>query len=218
MLVVIVLELAEILKQVDVLLEENKGAEAEDLMKRSILQAVQDPWIIHPAQFLLDYPIAFACIGVAGLFANVKKLEKLPQVQFALGAVVASTLRFVSHVLSGVFAFSEYAYTPAGEPMSAWLYSLGYNAFVFVDIAIVIAVGVLVFSSKAFVREVRKFNTPAKSVAVSATATEEIPAPVEEPAQAPAEESAPHSEPASRVSESSPAEPVPQDKSDEPAE
>lgn len=36
------MELAEILKQVDVLLEENKGAEAEDLMKRSILQAVQD--------------------------------------------------------------------------------------------------------------------------------------------------------------------------------
>ncbi|MCX4286579.1 MAG: energy-coupled thiamine transporter ThiT, partial [Clostridia bacterium] len=31
-----------------------------------VLQAVQDPWIIHPAQFLLDYPVAFAGIGVAG--------------------------------------------------------------------------------------------------------------------------------------------------------
>ncbi len=133
-----------------------------------ILQAVQNPWIIHPAQFLLDYPIAFAFIGAAGLFANVKKLEKLPQVQFALGAVVASVLRFASHVLSGVFAFSEYAYTPAGEPMNVWLYSLGYNAFVFVDIAIVIAVGVIVFSSKAFVREARKFNTPMQKAALVA--------------------------------------------------
>ncbi len=144
-----------------------------------ILQAVQDPWIIHPAQFLLDYPIAFACIGVAGLFANVKKLEKLPQVQFALGAVVASILRFASHVLSGVFAFSEYA-----EDLNPWVYSLGYNAFVFADIAIVIAVGVIVFSSKAFIREAKKFNAPAETPVLSeetAEPVEQLPAP-EEPA------------------------------------
>lgn len=143
-----------------------------------ILQAVQDPWIIHPAQFLLDYPIAFACIGVAGLFANVKKLEKLPQVQFALGAVVASTLRFVSHVLSGVFAFSAYA---ADASMMPWPYSLAYNSFVFVDIAIVLAAGVLAFSSKAFVREVRKFNAPAAPATVTAAG----PAPSTEAPQEP---------------------------------
>ncbi len=124
-----------------------------------ILQAVQDPWIIHPAQFLLDYPIAFACIGAAGLFANVKQLERFPQVQFALGAVLASVLRYLSHLLSGVFAFSEYAYHWATEaPMNPWVYSLAYNSFVFADIAIAIAVGVIVFSSKAFVREARKFK------------------------------------------------------------
>lgn len=120
-----------------------------------VLQAVQDPWIIHPAQFLLDYPVAFAAIGLAGLFANVKKLEKLPQIQFVLGAIVASALRFVSHVLSGVFAFSAYA---ADAGMQVWPYSLGYNSFVFVDIAIVIVAGVLVFSSPSFVKQARKFN------------------------------------------------------------
>lgn len=60
-----------------------------------ILQAIQDPWLIHPAQFLLDYPVAFSAIGLAGMFANVKALDKLPQVKFALGAVVASCLRFI---------------------------------------------------------------------------------------------------------------------------
>ena len=127
-----------------------------------ILQAVQDPWIIHPAQFLLDYPIAFAAIGAAGLFAKTKQLEKLPQIQFALGAVVAGVLRYLSHILSGVFAFSEYAYDAAGNPMNAWLYSMGYNAFVFADIAIAIGVGILVFSSAAFVKAARKFNTAEK--------------------------------------------------------
>ncbi len=128
-----------------------------------LLQAVQDPWIIHPAQFLLDYPIAFAGIGAAGLFARTKKLDKLPQVQFALGAVLAGTLRYLSHILSGVFAFSEYAYDAAGEPMNAWLYSLTYNSFVFADIAIAIAVGVIVFCSPAFVKAARRFRPKAKS-------------------------------------------------------
>ncbi len=118
-----------------------------------VLQAVQDPWIIHPAQFLLDYPIAFAAIGLAGVFADVRALDKLPQVQFALGAVLASALRYVAHVLSGVFAFSAYA---ADYGMSAWEYSLLYNSFVFADIAIAIVAGVIVFSSSAFVKAMRR--------------------------------------------------------------
>lgn len=120
-----------------------------------VLQALQDPYIIHPAQFLLDYPIAFSAIGLAGLFAKCDKLNKYPQLQFALGAIVASVLRFVSHVLSGVFAFSAYA-VDAG--MNAWVYSLAYNSFVFADIAIAIVVGVIVFSSPSFVKQARKFH------------------------------------------------------------
>ena len=116
-----------------------------------VLQAIQDPWIIHPAQFFLDYPIAFACIGLSGIFANAKKLEKLPQVAFVSGGVLAGVLRFVCHVLSGVFAFSAYA-----EGVNPWAYSLAYNSFVFVDIALTLVVGVIVFSSKAFVKEMKK--------------------------------------------------------------
>ena len=131
-----------------------------------VLQMVQDPWLIHPAQFLLDYPIAFACIGVAGIFAHVKTLEKLPQVQFLLGALVAGTLRYVAHILSGVFAFSEYAFHwSTGAAMNPWVYSLAYNSFVFADIAIVIAVGVIIFSSKAFMKQARKYNAPAQKTA-----------------------------------------------------
>ena len=141
-----------------------------------ILQAVQDPYIIHPAQFLLDYPIAFAFIGLAGLFANVKKLNKVPQIQFALGAIVAGVFRYLSHVLSGAFAFTEWAFHwTTGEAMNPWLYSLGYNSFVFADIAIAIAVGILVFSSKAFVKQARKFNSPAPILADVAS-VEEAPA------------------------------------------
>ena len=48
--------------------------------------------------------------------------------------------------------------------MDAWIYSLGYNAtYVFPDIAIAIAVCVIVFSSKAFMKQVKKFSAPAKT-------------------------------------------------------
>ena len=112
-----------------------------------LLQAIQDPWLIHPAQFVLDYPIAFAMVGFCGLFSKIKVLENLPQLKFALGALICGVLRFISHVLSGVFAFGAYA---VDQGKNLWAYSLAYNSFVFVDIALVIIAGVLVFSSKTF--------------------------------------------------------------------
>ena len=121
-----------------------------------VLQAVQEPWIIHPAQFLLDYPVAFAGIGLAGMFADFKFCEKLPQVKFALGAIVAALFRYASHVLSGVFAFNSYADKLGMNP---WAYSFGYNAFVWPDIAIAIVVGVLILTSAAFTAQVKKIQS-----------------------------------------------------------
>lgn len=134
-----------------------------------VLQAVQDPWIIHPAQFLLDYPVAFAAIGVSGMFARFHKLDKLPQVQFVLGGIAASVLRFLAHVFSGVFAFSEYSTLD-----NVWAYSMAYNSFVFVDIAVVLVVGAIVFSSPTIVKQARRFRPKAaKSEEMPQSQTEE---------------------------------------------
>lgn len=122
------------------------------------LQAIQDPWLIHPAQFLLDYPIAFAAVGLAGLLKEFHGLDKLPQVKFTLGALIAGTLRFVCHVLSGVFAFSVSA-----EGQNVWAYSLAYNVYVFIDIALVIVAGCFVFSSKSFLNALSRIRKPSAS-------------------------------------------------------
>lgn len=137
-----------------------------------MLQAVQDPYVIHPAQFLLDYPVAFGLVGMTGILRNVRFCEKLPQVKFAISATIGATLRFVSHVLSGVFAFGAYA---AEANMPALPYSLAYNSFVFADLAIVILVGVILFSSKAFNAEIKKINpvSTASEISVTDTAEEE---------------------------------------------
>ena len=120
-----------------------------------LLQALQDPSILHPAQFLLDYPIAFSWIGLAGLFSRVQVLRKTPQLQFFFGGILAGLGRFCMHFLSGTFAFGVFA--PEGTP--AALYSFLYQAgYVLPDLAIAVAVGIALFSSKSFVRESRKFH------------------------------------------------------------
>lgn len=119
-----------------------------------LLQAVQDPFIIHPAQFILDYPIAFATIGLVGLPKNIKFSQKLEPLKFALCATFGAVLRFICHVLSGVFAFGAYALDAGAS--NILIYSLAYNSFVFVDLVLVIVVGVMLFSSKAFKNELNK--------------------------------------------------------------
>lgn len=127
-----------------------------------VLQAFQDTYILHPAQFLLDYPLAFAYVGLAGSFAKIKALDNLPQIQIALGGIAAGAARFVMHFLAGMFAFGEWA--PAGQPV--WLYSLTYQAgYVLPDIAIAIVLGVLLFSSKQVVKQLKRYRpaeTPEK--------------------------------------------------------
>ena len=110
-----------------------------------LLQAVQDPFIIHPAQFMLDYPIAFTMLGFAGAFIRTRLKIYF---KFTLGALLAVTLRYLSHVLSGVFAFGAYAVDAGADNLI--LYSMAYNSFVFVDMAIAVAVGTIIMLNKSF--------------------------------------------------------------------
>ena len=127
------------------------------------LQALQDPYIIHPMQFLLDYPLAYGLIGVSGIFVE-KNLFKNKIVGFVLGAVLAVGLRYACHVCSGVFAFADYFYWDSelmSKYDSAAVYSLAYNSFALVDMAIAIVAGSLMLLSKSFVNQMTLASQPA---------------------------------------------------------
>ena len=84
-----------------------------------LLQLVQDPYVIHPVQLLIDYPLAFAAVSLCCL----AKLTKLPaRWQLLIAVPLGYFGRFAMSVLSGVVFFAEYA----GEE-GALLYSVGYN-------------------------------------------------------------------------------------------
>ncbi len=121
-----------------------------------LLQAIQDPFIVHPAQFLLDYPIAFAMTGFAGILKELKALDNLPQLKFGLCALVGGSFRAIAHIFAGVFAFGAYAVDSGAS--NFWVYSTLYNLYVLVDVALVVIVGAVLLSSKGFRTELNRFN------------------------------------------------------------
>jgi thiamine transporter len=77
------------------------------------IQLMVEPFIVNPIQVLLDYPLAFGSLGLAGFF------QKRP----FLGVNVGIFGRFASHFVSGIVFFASYA--PAGMPPA--IYSAIYN-------------------------------------------------------------------------------------------
>ncbi len=89
-----------------------------------LLDFVLKPYFVHPLQFLLDYPLAYGALGLAGLvyiMSRDKAQIKYPII--VLGVAIAIIGRMLSHVLSGVVYFAEYA----GD-QNPWIYSIVYNA------------------------------------------------------------------------------------------
>ncbi len=122
-----------------------------------ILQSIQDPWIVHPIQYFMDYAFAFGMIGLfGGMFRNVIKNKML---SLSLGLIVGSIARYFLHVLSGAIYFGEYAGDYGFN--SAWVYSFTYNAlYVFPDIAIAVVAGVALLTSKSIQRQLDKVMNP----------------------------------------------------------
>ena len=102
-------------------------------------------------QALLDYPIAFGALGLAGIARNFKFLKGNIIAEFSVGATIAILLRYFSHVISGYFVFSSWAM----EGYTAVSWAFVYNLFTIVDLAIVLVVGVIALSSRTVRRTIR---------------------------------------------------------------
>ncbi len=74
-------------------------------------------FIVHPAQFLLDYILPTMLLGLSGICGSEKKSK------IFLGCLMAVVLKVTVHVISGCVYFYEYA--PVG--WSPLIYSLVYN-------------------------------------------------------------------------------------------
>jgi thiamine transporter len=87
-----------------------------------------EPFFVAYAQVVLDYGVAFAALGLAGLgsnaYKNALKVSSKAAFLTALPFIILGAAgRFVAAWLSGVIFFGANA--PSGQPV--WLYSIVYN-------------------------------------------------------------------------------------------
>ena len=92
-----------------------------------LLNLVIDPFVVHPIQLLLDYPLAFGALGISGFFRKIlrKNMFGRPYLGIdglAIGYAAAVMARWFMSFISGYVFFSEYA----GE-MNPVIYSAVYN-------------------------------------------------------------------------------------------
>ena len=86
-----------------------------------IISLMLSSYLYHPLQAFIDYPLAFAFIGLSGI--KLKLVQKDSPVNFIPSIIIAHLLRFFSHVATGVIYFASYA--PEGQ--SPFIYSILYN-------------------------------------------------------------------------------------------
>jgi thiamine transporter len=89
-----------------------------------IVDFLINPFFVHPVSILVDYPLAFALVGLAGIVKPDRNRNNLYNGSvIVFGAMVGSGLRFLDHFVSGYVWWGVYA--PKGTPVV--LYSLFYN-------------------------------------------------------------------------------------------
>ncbi|MCL2852723.1 MAG: energy-coupled thiamine transporter ThiT [Defluviitaleaceae bacterium] len=91
-------------------------------------------YVVHPAQFVLDYFLAFAVFGVSGFFQGQK-------FGLIIGVTLGTMLRIAISTISGVLFFVQFA--PEGT-RNFWIWSLGVNAPVMLTELAMILVFVLI--------------------------------------------------------------------------
>lgn len=116
-----------------------------------LLQLVTGPYIIHPIQGLLDYPVAFTLVGSAAITSRLvnKAVYEKNNIKFIgflfIGALIGSINRLVVHFLSAIIFFGSVV--PSGQ--SIWIYSLIYNSsYVIPSFIVSIIIIIILFSAQ----------------------------------------------------------------------
>ena len=117
-----------------------------------MIDLIFNPYVIHPVQLLLDYPLAYGAIGFAGLLF-IKKNDKLIPA-YILGVF----FRYICAVLSGVIFFGAYA----PEGFNAFTWSVYYNmTYLAAEAALTVIVLLIPAVNRSFARIKKEFTKAA---------------------------------------------------------
>lgn len=111
---------------------------------------IGDAFILSVLQFIIEYFVAFALVGLAGIFSN--RMQNLLRDQpsnyriqaliASLALIIGSFARYVIHFIAGVWFWSAYA--PEGQ--GAGLYSLLVNGGAFLSETLTTLVAIILLT------------------------------------------------------------------------
>ncbi len=103
-------------------------------------------YFLSVPQFLLDYPVAFAMLGLAGCFSKVKN----ETAGFVAGTALGSVGRYIAVVLAGVVFWAD-----GRTGLEAWTYSLAYNGtYMGIECAVCVVLAALI--GPRLLKEIKK--------------------------------------------------------------
>jgi thiamine transporter len=135
-----------------------------------LIDLLLEPFVLFPLQVILDYPAPYLLFGLGvGLFSGIYRKAAERDERRVTGGfiarssgiiivaiIVGGVLRLLSHLLSGVFFFAEYAAGffaehpsllqagPVDVGLNVWIYSLIYNLLYIVPSVSIVLVCTLV--------------------------------------------------------------------------
>lgn len=109
------------------------------------LQLIIDPSVYHPVQLLLDYPVAFGCLGLAGVFSKSRN-------GLIKGYILGVIGRYIVHAISGYIFFIQW-FPAETDPI---VYTITYNASYIVPEALVTIIILLIPAFANGLKEVKR--------------------------------------------------------------
>lgn len=113
-----------------------------------ILQFITGPYVVHPMQVLLDYPLAFGALGISGFFANRKN-------GLLTGYLAGVFGRFFFATVSGLIFYTEYVEGLEENLVAIWA-SLVYNMTYIVPEAVVTIILISIPAVKRALAHIKK--------------------------------------------------------------
>ncbi len=111
-----------------------------------------DAWILTPLQAFIEYFVAFAFVGFAGIFSksiqnNLQAKSKIRAICWiTLAVFIGGVARYFWHFLAGVIFFKNYAYEAGKGPI---IYSLTMNGITFFFSSLACAIVLILMLSRA---------------------------------------------------------------------
>lgn len=116
-----------------------------------ILQLIIGPYIVHPLQVILDFPLAFGALGLSGFFSNRKN-------GLIWGYLAGVGGRFVFAMISGLIFYTTYVDSLSKNAAAIWV-STAYNLSYLVPEALLTLLLLAVPAVREMLASIKKLAT-----------------------------------------------------------